>query len=238
VNRTFIGDIHISICCSNLFIFILAITGLFIFVMIKLNVIKRRGVALTMTTTIPPCYEIVVRVTQAVITAMSGLTRTHTQNCSICRILNATLNCKATEDLVCELTGLTCRLLHAVAYLLVPVVSKVLPSPKSNLKRLSLVHYSNLPPSLQATGEMPLSDIDEDIIFIVGHTPRASSTTSLGLAFGVHGRSPNLDQNLDGVKNLDPVAGHRIQIFHKNTKERPCKQSGLSKNRTPEEKPR
>jgi hypothetical protein len=72
-------------------------------------------------------------------------------------------------------------------------------------------------------GEMPLNDINEDVIFIVGHTPRASSPTSSGLAFGVHGRSPNLDPNLDGVKNLDWLAGQPIQIFHKNTKKRPCK---------------
>ena len=64
---------------------------------------------------------------------------------------------------------------------------------------------------------MPLNNINEDVVFVVGHAPNTSSTTSSGLTFGVHDHSPNLDLNLERVKNLDWVAGQPIQTFHKNT---------------------
>jgi hypothetical protein len=43
------------------------------------------------------------------------------------------------------------------------------------------------PPSLQALGEILFDSIDEDVIFVIGNTPRASDTTYLGLDIGVHG---------------------------------------------------
>jgi hypothetical protein len=59
---------------------------------------------------------------------------------------------------------------------------KVLPLTKNCFHRLSLICKSNLPPSLQA-----LDDIDEDVVSVVGNAPRASATTSSGLAIGIHG---------------------------------------------------
>ncbi len=88
--------------------------------------------------------------------------------------------------MVLKRTGLTCWLLHAVAKFFVPVLLKVLPSAKSSLARLSLVLSSNLPPCLQALGQHPLDDVDEDVVFVVGDTPSTSDTTSLGLATGIH----------------------------------------------------
>ena len=96
------------------------------------------------------------------------------------------LDINASEDMVLKHTGLTCWLLHAVAEFFVPVLSKVLPSVKSSLARLSLVLSSNLPPCLQALGEHPLEDVDEDVVFVVGDAPSASNMTSLFLAIGVH----------------------------------------------------
>ena len=60
-----------------------------------------------------------------IITRVSGLRRLRTQNGRGGFILNATLNLNAPEYTVGIDTGLTCRLLHAVAELLVPVVPKV-----------------------------------------------------------------------------------------------------------------
>jgi hypothetical protein len=96
------------------------------------------------------------------------------------------LDINASEDTVLKHTGLTCRFLHVVAEFFVPVLLEVLPSAKSSLARLSLVFSSNLPPCLQALGEQPLDDVDDDVIFVVGDTPSASNTTSLGSAIGVH----------------------------------------------------
>jgi hypothetical protein len=42
--------------------------------------------------------------------------------------------------------------------------------------------HSDPPPSLQALGEILFDNIDEDIISVVGNTPRASDATYLGLA--------------------------------------------------------
>ncbi len=96
------------------------------------------------------------------------------------------LNINASEDTVLKCTRLTCWLLHVVAEFFVPVLSKVLPLVKRSFTRLSLVLSSNLPPCLQAVGEQPLKDVDADGVFVVGDAPRASNTTSLGLAIGVH----------------------------------------------------
>ena len=75
---------------------------------------------------------------------------------------------------------LTGGLLHSVAKLLVPVVPKVLPLAKSRLKRLSLICKGNLSPCLLALGEMPLDDLNEDVIFVIGYTTNVSATTSSG----------------------------------------------------------
>jgi hypothetical protein len=83
-------------------------------------------------------------------------------------------------------TRFTCQLLHGVAEFFVAVLSKVLPSAKSSLARLSLVLSSDLPLCLQALGEHPLDNVDDDVIFVVGDVLSASNTTSLGLAIGVH----------------------------------------------------
>jgi hypothetical protein len=50
-----------------------------------------------------------------------------------------------------------------------------------------LIWKSDPPPSLQALGEILFYNIDEDVVSVVGNTPRASATTSSGLATGVHG---------------------------------------------------
>jgi hypothetical protein len=42
--------------------------------------------------------------------------------------------------------------------------------------------HSDPPPSLQALGEILFDNIDEDIISVVGNTPRTSDATYLGLA--------------------------------------------------------
>jgi hypothetical protein len=47
--------------------------------------------------------------------------------------------------------------------------------------------HSDPPPSLQALGEILFDDVDEDVIFVVGNTYRASDTTYSGLTIGVHG---------------------------------------------------
>jgi hypothetical protein len=57
---------------------------------------------------------------------------------------------------------------------------KVLPSVKSTLVSLSLIRKGNLSPCLQAPGEMPLDDLNEDVIFVIGYTTNVSATTSLG----------------------------------------------------------
>ncbi len=88
--------------------------------------------------------------------------------------------------MVLKHTGLTCQLLHAVAEFFDPVLSKVLPSAKRSLARLSLVFSSNLPPCLQALGEQPLDYVDADVVFVVGDAPSTLDTTFLGLAIGVH----------------------------------------------------
>jgi hypothetical protein len=48
---------------------------------------------------------------------------------------------------------------------------------------------------------MPLNNINEDVIFVVGHTPNTSTTYS-GLTFQVHDCSLNLNPDLDWAKNL------------------------------------
>jgi hypothetical protein len=42
--------------------------------------------------------------------------------------------------------------------------------------------HSDPPQSLQALAEMLFDNIDEDVIFVVGNTPRASNATYLSLA--------------------------------------------------------
>jgi hypothetical protein len=96
------------------------------------------------------------------------------------------LDINASEDMVLKRTGLTCQLWHAVAEFFVPILLKVFPSVKSSLTRLSLVLSSNLPPCLQALGEQPLDNVDDDVVFVVGDAPSTSDTTFLGLAISVH----------------------------------------------------
>ncbi len=171
------------------------------------------------------------------------------------------LDINASEDTVLKRTGLTCRLLHVVAEFFVPVLSKALPSAKSSLAGLSLVLSSNLPPCLQAMGEHPLDNVDDDVVFVVGGAPSVSGTISLGLAIGVHDLNMyailchhtvishridpteefiiNLNQtkkNLDGKKNLDRLASQPIQFCYKMTKKRPCTHSGFAIKRTLEQK--
>jgi len=75
---------------------------------------------------------------------------------------------------------------------------------------------------------------DEDVISVVGNTPRASGTTDVVsgerdlnslLHMGIHRNlAGNLEiwiQNLEGQKNLlERLAGQPIQICHKMTKSR------------------
>ncbi len=103
-------------------------------------------------------------------------------------ILNATLNLNAPVYTVGIFAGLTCRLLHAVAELLVPVVSQVLPATKNCFHRLSLIRKSDRPPSLQALGEIPLDYLNEDVVIVIrGANGSSGGTTSPGLVIGVHG---------------------------------------------------
>ncbi len=81
------------------------------------------------------------------------------------------LDGNTTKNMVRQHTWLTGRLLHLVAKLLVPVVTKVFPPAKSCLKRLSLILNSNLPPCLQALGETALYNINENVILVGGHPP-------------------------------------------------------------------
>jgi hypothetical protein len=91
---------------------------------------------------------------------------------------------RKTQSAVGQDTGLTFRLLHAVAELPVPVVPKVLPPTKSRLHRLTLICNSNLPPSLQTLGEIQLYNTDEDVISVIGSADRSSGTLSPGLVIG------------------------------------------------------
>jgi hypothetical protein len=106
-NRRLILIIH-GIYCHHLFIFLITIIPDII--QLRIEWIIRCNVR-------ESALAIVMRV--------SGLRRLRTQNgrCSV--ILNATLNLNAPEYTVGIDTGLTCRLLHALAELLVPVVPKV-----------------------------------------------------------------------------------------------------------------
>jgi hypothetical protein len=54
---------------------------------------------------------------------------------------------------------------------------KVLPSAKSRLGSLSLMHMGSLSPCLQALRETSFDDLNEDVIFVIG------CTTNLGCAF-------------------------------------------------------
>jgi hypothetical protein len=49
------------------------------------------------------------------------------------------------------------------------------------------VYSSNLHASLQALGEIPLDDIDDNFILVVVHATRVSATIYLGLVIGIHG---------------------------------------------------
>jgi hypothetical protein len=118
---------------------------------------------------------------------VTRLRRIRTQNGRGGFSLNATLDLNAPENTVGIDTGLTCWLLHAVAELLVPVFPKVLPSAKSQLIRLHLILSGDCIPSLQALGEIPLNNLDEDVVFVIRGPKGASGTTSSGLATGVHG---------------------------------------------------
>ena len=122
----------------------------------------------------------------AIVPRVAGLRRVRTQNCRVGLILNATLNLNASKDTVGQGTGLTCRLMHAVAELPVPFVSKVLPPTKSRLHRLSLIRNSDLPPSLQVLGEIQLDNTDEDVVSVIGSANRTSGATSPCLVIGVH----------------------------------------------------
>ncbi len=73
------------------------------------------------------------------------------------------LDLNATEDAVTMLAGFASWLLHTVAQFLDLIVTQVLSKAKSCLSRLSLVFQSNLPPSLQALGEMLLNDTNENL---------------------------------------------------------------------------
>jgi hypothetical protein len=119
---------------------------------------------------------------------VSGLRRLRTQNGRGGFILNATLNLNAPEYTVVIDTGLTCRLHHAVAELLVPVVPNVLPPTKNCLHRLSLIRNSDRPPCLQALGKIQLDYLNEDVVIVIrGANGSSGGTTSPGLAIGVHG---------------------------------------------------
>jgi hypothetical protein len=75
------------------------------------------------------------------------------------------LDLNALEDAVTMLAWFASWLLHTVAQFLDPIVTQVLSTAKSCLSRLSLVCQSNLPPSLQALGEMLLDNINENVVF-------------------------------------------------------------------------
>ena len=45
---------------------------------------------------------------------------------------------------------------------------------------LYLILTGNLSPCLQALGEMPLDDLNEDLISVIGYTTNASATASSG----------------------------------------------------------
>jgi hypothetical protein len=141
---------------------------------------------------------------------VSRLRRISTQNGRGGFILNATLNRNAPEYTVGIGTGLTGRLLHAVAELLVPILPKVLPSAKIELVRLSLILKSDHIPSLQTLGEIPLDNLDEDVIFVIRGANRASGTTSPGLAIGVHGARISWKIIFWTRLNLDRLAGQPI----------------------------
>jgi hypothetical protein len=76
------------------------------------------------------------------------------------------------------------------------------------------IGHSDPPPSLQALGEILFDNIDEDVISVVGNTPRASDATYSGLAIierselsTTHGNTWTIwqeiwIQNLAGQKNL------------------------------------
>jgi hypothetical protein len=107
------------------------------------------------------------------------------------------------------------------AQFLDPIVMQVLSTAKSCLSRLSLVCQSNLPPSLQALGEMLLNNTNENVFFLIA-SARRMATISSGLVIGVHGVTI---QN-SGIKkkkfrlrsNLDRLASQPIQIRPKKTK--------------------
>jgi hypothetical protein len=92
------------------------------------------------------------------------------------------------------LTRFASWLLHMVAQFLDPIIGQVLSTAKSCLSRLSLVCHSNLPPSLQALGELRLDDINEDVIFVIASTQRTATMSYLGLVIGVHGVMINLEK--------------------------------------------
>jgi hypothetical protein len=84
------------------------------------------------------------------------------------------------------LAGFASWLLHMVAQFLDPIVTQVLSTAQSCLSILSLVCQSDLPPSLQALGEMLLNDTNKNVIFVIAST-RRTATNSSGLVIGVHG---------------------------------------------------
>ena len=108
------------------------------------------------------------------------------ERCRHRRESGRTRHLNASKDTVGQGTGLTCRLMHAVAELPVPFVSKVLPPTKSRLHRLSLIRNSDLPPSLQVLGEIQLDNTDEDVVSVIGSANRTSGATSPCLVIGVH----------------------------------------------------
>ncbi len=147
-------------------------TALFAVVSSASSIHEKGGTSLLaiIATTTPPCFGIIVQEAHTDIAGMVWLHQINAPNYHICLVLNATLKCNAMEDIVCECTRLTCWLLHAIAQLVVPVVTKVfLPSAKSTgLTGLSLICKKDLPPCLQALGKHAPDDIDEDVIFVVG----------------------------------------------------------------------
>ena len=93
------------------------------------------------------------------------------------------------------------------------------------LHRLSLIRKSDRPPLLQALGEIQLDNLDEDVVSVVWDAPRASATTSSGLAIDVHGarirwkeiwKSGNLD--LEGEKIWNGWPASRSRFFAKSQK--------------------
>ena len=113
----------------------------------------------------------------AIIITMIGFCQIDAQNSSVGSILDVTLNSKAAEVTVTKVAWFPSRLLHVLAQFFDPIVTNILPTAKNRFVGLSLVLKSDLPPALQALGEKPLNDIDEDVVLVVADASRASATS-------------------------------------------------------------